>query len=167
MERMNDVRRERGQATVEFALIIPILVLVIVGLIEFGRAFNYWISLSHLANEGARYAAVDRVPTPSGGTFEQQLAAYLKGQALTKELQTQLTPPKGSITVCYVPATDLTPASPNQPPPRAGDAVTVTLQADHTIGLVFMPKIPVTLKGKSTMRLEQTPADPAGWTKCA
>ena len=54
--------REEGQATVEFAIVIPLLLLLIVGIIEFGKAFNYWIDLNHLANEGARWAAVEKVP---------------------------------------------------------------------------------------------------------
>ena len=67
--RSGEGNRERGQATVEFAIVIPLLLLLVVGLFQFGKVFNYWISLNHLANEGARWAAVDKVPgnpTPSG-----------------------------------------------------------------------------------------------------
>ena len=53
---------ERGQATVEFAIVLPLVLLLIVGMIEFGKAFNYWLSLNHLANETARWAAVDTSP---------------------------------------------------------------------------------------------------------
>ena len=51
---MRPKRGERGQATVEFAIVLPLVLLILVGLIEFGKAFNYWLSLNHLANEGAR-----------------------------------------------------------------------------------------------------------------
>jgi Flp pilus assembly protein TadG len=43
---------------VEMALILPILLLVILGLIEFGRAFFYYTMVSNAAREGARYGIV-------------------------------------------------------------------------------------------------------------
>jgi Flp pilus assembly protein TadG len=49
---------ERGAAAVEFALILPILLLLVLGLVEFGRAFNVQISLTNAAREGARYMAI-------------------------------------------------------------------------------------------------------------
>ena len=49
---------ERGAAAVEFALILPVLLLLVLGLVEFGRAYNVQISLSNAAREGARYMAI-------------------------------------------------------------------------------------------------------------
>jgi Flp pilus assembly protein TadG len=66
VRRTRILRREEGQATVEFAIVIPLLLLLVVGIFEFGKAFNYWIDLNHLANEGARWAAVDKVPPYAG-----------------------------------------------------------------------------------------------------
>ena len=40
---------ERGAAAVEFALIVPILILMILGLVEFARAYNVQISLTNAA----------------------------------------------------------------------------------------------------------------------
>lgn len=51
-------RNEKGAAVVEFALILPILVIIVFGIFQFGIAFNNWISLTHAAREGARLAAV-------------------------------------------------------------------------------------------------------------
>ena len=50
--------RESGAAAVEFALILPVLVLMIVGMIEFSRLYNVQISLSNAAREGARVMAI-------------------------------------------------------------------------------------------------------------
>lgn len=52
------MRRTEGQATVEFALILPILVLVIVGLFDIARAVWLENSLAYAAREGTRYAQV-------------------------------------------------------------------------------------------------------------
>src|SRR5215211_4186607 len=41
---------ERGVALVEFALVLPILLLILFGVIEFGKAFTMWIDETHLAN---------------------------------------------------------------------------------------------------------------------
>jgi Flp pilus assembly protein TadG len=50
--------RERGAAAVEFALLLPVLLLIIFGTIDFGRAFNAQITLTQAAREGARLAAL-------------------------------------------------------------------------------------------------------------
>jgi len=59
MMRFRDRRGERGAAAVEFALILPILILLVLGLIEFSRVYNIQISLSNAAREGARTMAVE------------------------------------------------------------------------------------------------------------
>ena|GEM_PF-1328534 len=49
---------ERGAAAVEMALVMPLLILMIMGIIDFGRIFNGEIQLSQAAREGARVAAL-------------------------------------------------------------------------------------------------------------
>lgn len=51
---------ERGAAAVELALILPLLVALLGGIVDFGFALNSQISASHAAREGARVAAVQR-----------------------------------------------------------------------------------------------------------
>jgi Flp pilus assembly protein TadG len=50
--------RETGAAAVEFALIFPLLVLLLFGIFEFGRAYNVQIQLSAAAREGVRVMAI-------------------------------------------------------------------------------------------------------------
>ena len=50
--------RERGAAAVEFALLLPVLLLLVFGIIDFGRALNAQITLTQAAREGARLAAL-------------------------------------------------------------------------------------------------------------
>ena len=52
----------------EFALVLPVFMLIVAGLLAFGRVLFYWIEANHLANETARWAAVDRRPDPSQDT---------------------------------------------------------------------------------------------------
>jgi TadE-like protein len=50
--------RSRGQTIVEFALIAPVLILLLLIAIDFGRVFLGWISLNNAARVGANYAAL-------------------------------------------------------------------------------------------------------------
>jgi Flp pilus assembly protein TadG len=50
--------REKGAVAVEFALVLPIFLVLVLGIFEFGRGFNIQVSLSEAARESARYAAV-------------------------------------------------------------------------------------------------------------
>lgn len=51
-------RRERGAVAVEFAIIMPILLLLVLGIIEFGFGYHAWDSTQNAAREGARLGAV-------------------------------------------------------------------------------------------------------------
>jgi Flp pilus assembly protein TadG len=52
-------RSERGAAAVEFALVMPLLFLLVFGIIEFGFIFNKELSVTHSAREGARVYALN------------------------------------------------------------------------------------------------------------
>jgi hypothetical protein len=49
----------QGQSLLEFALILPILILVLVGVFDLGRALFALITINNAAREGARYGTVD------------------------------------------------------------------------------------------------------------
>ncbi|MDX1747957.1 MAG: TadE/TadG family type IV pilus assembly protein, partial [Halobacteriales archaeon] len=51
--------RERGAALVEFAVLAPLLILLVLGIVEFGWKFGQFNDVRHGAREGGRYAAVD------------------------------------------------------------------------------------------------------------
>jgi hypothetical protein len=72
--RRSEAGPESGAVLVEFALILPLLVLIMMIILEFGKVLNYWQDETHLANQAARLAAVDN--NPGGGT----LCSFIKGQ---------------------------------------------------------------------------------------
>src|SRR2546427_4762673 len=47
----------QGQALVEFAIALPILILLVAGVLELGRGYSYAVATSDAARDGARYAA--------------------------------------------------------------------------------------------------------------
>ena len=72
-------RNERGTALVEFALVAPLLFLLLFGIIDFGRALDYYNQVTQLAGQGARAAAVNRSldgsPITPGLSLQKQLDA--------------------------------------------------------------------------------------------
>lgn len=56
--RSHTTKGQSGAVAVEFALVLPIFLVLVLGIFEFGRAFNIQISLSEAAREAARYAAI-------------------------------------------------------------------------------------------------------------
>lgn len=56
---MNFFKKENGQAIVEFAIVLPLLLLIICAIIDFGWLFYNQLSLENCAREGVRYAAVN------------------------------------------------------------------------------------------------------------
>ena len=132
------IRNESGAALVEFALLLPLLMLLLLGMLDFGKAFNYWIDETHLAHEGARFAAVGKNPGP-GATLQESI----KGRANTAELQ-------GRLQVCV--------SYPNGA--TIGEPVEVTVTSTYPFLSFIASKIGVaqkTITATSTMRLERTP----------
>ena len=107
---MRQGRDERGAAVVEFALILPILVLFVFGIVEFGRAYSARIELTGAVREGARAVAL-------GGD----------GVAKTKDAAPGLKP--NQMTVTTVPCTTIS------PPPDAKATVEATYPFEYTIPL--------------------------------
>lgn len=57
------MRTQRGQSTVELVLLMPLLAVLLFLIFEVGRLFGSWLLITNAAREGARYAAVQCVPT--------------------------------------------------------------------------------------------------------
>jgi hypothetical protein len=75
-------RSERGAAIIETALTLPLLLLVAVGIFEFGRAYETWQIMTNAAREGARVAVL---PTPIPGAVDARVREYLQLGGLTSD----------------------------------------------------------------------------------
>jgi Flp pilus assembly pilin Flp len=142
-------RREEGAAMVEFALVLPLLLVLLIGIVEFGRAINYWIDANHLANVAARYAVVNSNPGP-----ESTLTASVLGQANTTEFRDGGTTalPEGAKVCIDFPDGDGTPG--------VGDPVRATVTLEYN----WMPFLGLNvtsaeLRGRATMRAEALPTE--------
>lgn len=156
--------RERGQALVEFALIVPLFLMIVVGVIQFGVALNFWLDMQRIANQGARWAVVNAYPgcdrtaplTPAcpaddTATYPSKLQEVLADERIAK----------GEIIDPYI-CFETTTGSPVGTP-TVGDPVTVRMSRNFnflSIVTFFLPGngLNVNLHASATMRLEQEPS---------
>jgi Flp pilus assembly protein TadG len=149
--------RESGQAMVEFALIAFPLLTLVAGIIWFGIGLNYWLDMQRVANQGARWAAVNNWPPECSRTDDTctntpacdaatrtqvTLSNTLRCQAITKGLQSSV-----CVTISYPDVVGTA---------EAGDPVQVQLESSFS----FVPILglgTISLVADATMRLEQDP----------
>lgn len=74
-------RDQRGQALAEFALVVPLLLILVIGIIEFGRAWNARQVITDAAREGARLAVVQD-PTVDQATVDTRIRDALRRAAI-------------------------------------------------------------------------------------
>lgn len=119
--------RETGQAAVELALILPLMVLIMLMIVDFGRVFTTYVALANAAREGARYCALHPGNTP--GT-QARVQGELDGRVVADT----------AGTVCL-------PVAPGQP-------VTVTVRATFvpiTPLVTTLTGGPITVQAPATM----------------
>jgi len=148
-------RSERGTALVEFALIAPLLFLFLFGIIEFGRALNYYNDLTQLAGQGARAAIVSRNPDGSAVGI-----ANADCPANNQSIQCQIakTYPtdnelKNGISVCLGTLQADNSISTTSTP-SVGDPVTVRTEMTYHFLTSFFPFATIRLSSTQTERLE-------------
>jgi len=92
---------ERGQAMVEFVIVLPILCMLLFGIVQFGITFNHYLTLTDSVRAGARRAAVSReVSDPVGAAVSQvrSSASDLKQSDLAVTVTSSWSP-GGDVTV--------------------------------------------------------------------
>ena len=72
IRRIRDNQDERGTALVEFALILPLVMSIVLGLISGGAAYNRKLSMTGSTREGSRFAATLNGPTTTGWATDVQ-----------------------------------------------------------------------------------------------
>ena len=152
-------RREGGQSLVEFALVIPIIVLLIASFVEIGRAVFAYNTVANAARQGARVAIVNQLPDvtdcdesrPIEDPYEPHWSiigcAILAGKTLG------LTP--ANVTVSYVtpPSTTLS----CSPTLHVGCIATVTVTYQYDISTPFVSRFigPIFMTQVSEMPVER------------
>ena len=123
---------EGGASLAEFALVLPILLVMLFGIVEFGIAFNRAQAIEAGAREGARLASLQ---STTQADIDSRVNATLAGI------------PFDSVPVVGA-------ASPALCAGRAGEAVTVVVSADHDINIPPIINTTITLNGQAVFRCE-------------
>ncbi len=124
-------RSGRGQSLVEIALVLPILLIVLFGVLEFGRIFHSYLVVTHAAREGARYGIISK----DVGAIKQKVQDASPG--ITLDLNNIEVNPSSNLTT----------------------GVPLTISVEYQVDL-FTPVLagiipnPVTISSSSTMRVE-------------
>lgn len=141
------LKNEKGAAAVEFAIVLPIFLILVFGVIEFGFALYDKALITNASREGARFAILFEDPVNSDTDIETRVKSklnYLDDNPSASDL-INLGAPGSTVTVSVLPATRTT-----------GTDVTVTV--NYTYSFLVLPSFmsigDLNLSGQTTMRME-------------
>ena len=142
---MRNHRTERGQSLVEFALILPIFILVLAGLFDLGRAVYAYNTISNASRESVRVAIVN------------QTGADIKAEALKQAVSLGLS--AADVTITYG---DPSGTGTCSAPYGLGCRASVTVQYSYTAATPVISQIigPFLMTATTEMRVERTCPDP-------
>lgn len=118
-------------------MVVPLVCLVIIAILHFGKVMNYWLDLNQVASESARKVAV--ITFDTYGEYD----TFARSRLETSELRTGGTtsiPAAATLAICMPEGTDV------------GDPVKVQVAVGYSLPFIGVTK---TLYGTATMRLEQ------------
>jgi Flp pilus assembly protein TadG len=136
-----------GQTLVEFALIVPIFILVIMGVFDVGRAIYAYSTINNAAHEAARLAIVD------------QNTADVREEAVGRAVGVNVA--VGDVTVRWLSA-NYTDVAPCNATPRFGCAVEVTVAYEFNAATPILSTLmgPIDLQGMARQPIERTYTSP-------
>ncbi len=123
-------KNEKGQSLVEFALLIPILILILMAIVEFGFMFNTYITINNASREGARLGSL------GGSDTEVALRVLEASPNLASE----------NFTIAVTPGVR-----------NRGDMIRVNIQYDYQIITPIMSTVLsplIDLEAETVMRVE-------------
>ncbi|HEX6351268.1 MAG TPA: TadE/TadG family type IV pilus assembly protein [Candidatus Dormibacteraeota bacterium] len=98
MRALSGRRGQRSQSMVEFALVAPVLLLLIFGIVDFGRVIYEYVTINQAVNEGARVAIRDSPVLPTNSDVETAVRVHAVDVVLSNPC------PNGPITNAAPPA---------------------------------------------------------------
>jgi len=128
---MNYLKNQKGQALVEFAIILPLLLLLVMGIFQFGMMINSYLTIQNITREGARAAIV--------GSMDSEIIHRMKQISPTlnhNQLSIDITPSQGIR--------------------RSGESLTVKVSYRYPMTVPIISNLfsEVTLNAKTSMRVE-------------
>ncbi len=118
----------RGQSLVEFALTLPVMLILVLGAVDFGRLFYAWVTIHNAARVAANYAAIN--PNGSFGA-NSEYDQLVRNEGLSG--LTTVCPLSGGATAAPQPTFQDTSMDANATPTDLGDTATVSISCDFRI----------------------------------
>ncbi|MCX7708849.1 MAG: pilus assembly protein [Clostridia bacterium] len=121
-----------GQSTVEAAMILPLVILILTGIIDFGLLFNNYLVIANASREGVRLASV--------GSADSVINSSILNMTTT------LNQSKMQVTI-----------APSQSLRKKGDEISVTIEYENQLLTPVISAIvpnPMHLKARTVMRME-------------
>ena len=127
-------RKEDGAAALEFALVLPILIMLVFGIVQFGLHFHRQQGFNAAAREGARLASI---PSATSTEIKDRVESALDG-----------------VPVSATPTITITPAVTQPCDQRSGQTVVVEVEAPLTLEIPLWGTRDYTITGRSEFRCE-------------
>jgi len=129
--KMNYLKNQRGQALVEFAIILPILLLLVMGIFQFGMMINSYLTIQNITREGARAASI--------GWVDSEIIHRMEAISPTldhNQLSIDITPSQGVR--------------------RSGESLTVKASYQYSMTVPIISNLfdEITLNAETSMRVE-------------
>ena len=141
-------RRQRGASIVEFAIVAPLLFLLLFGIIDFGWAFSQNLDVKHAAREGARLAAVNAA---DGTDPDDRLDALIE---MVRERSTELADDETEVFVAFADG----PADANSTDQEVGDSVVICVRHPlRSLTGATTTFLSGSLQSKAVIRMEKVP----------
>lgn len=129
---MKGLKDQKGQALVEFAIILPILLLLVMGILQFGMMLNSYLTIENVAREGARTGII--------GSSDDEI------QNLIISTSPNLDPQSLIVTI-----------TPSEGIRKSGDTLTVKVTYNYELTVPIISNLfnnVVVLNGQTSMRVE-------------
>lgn len=144
MSRQDSRKRQRGAAALEFAIVLPVLLMLLLGIIDFGLVMGARSEVANAAREGARASALVGSSAAGQSASHAIIDSMPGGHKVGTSVTVTCTTPSG------------TPCNLDDSTSDTGSTVTVKVIYIHTwLSPVFLGFSPtITLTGQSQMRIE-------------
>jgi len=149
---------ERGAELVEFAFVLPMLLMLLTGIFWIGRAFNVYQTVTRAAREGARYAVLPSCAT-CGNTVDS--AANVQANYVNPALQASALDPAKVTNYSQT-----TQWLENTSPQQCGVVIAFTYPVQLTIPFTSLNAATVNISTQVQMRMENVSVDASGNPTC-
>lgn len=79
-----DAIDQLGQSALEFAIVVPVLLVLVLGTLDIGRGLYAYIALENAVRDGARYGTIYTSPPPTGGSITTKVLDAAAGPTLSR-----------------------------------------------------------------------------------